>query len=163
MDETQLSTVRASFDHIKCPTEYDAVLKDQCIFSFDTPFSDGGLFVNLSTWQGFGEHFLAHDHGRTQQPLYLHCAYKQVPVAADAGAAAGADAEAEPEAKKTKMAIGVEGGFEVDDSARFELVKAYSIVHVVGGEVVWRAPFSAGDADAAGADSAGGPNKERRR
>ena len=63
MNEAQLGAVRASFDHIKCPTEYDAVLKDQCVFSFDTPFSAGGLFVNLSTWQGFGEHFLAHDHG----------------------------------------------------------------------------------------------------
>ena len=27
------------------------VHKDECVYSFDTPFSPGGLYVNLSTWQ----------------------------------------------------------------------------------------------------------------
>ena len=157
MDDAKLAIIRGAFDQIACPTEYDAVLKDQCVFSFDTPFSPGGLFVNLRSWQGFGEHFLAHDHGRTQQALYLHCAHQRVPVAKSAAAPEAAEADAaEPEAKKTKMAIGVDGGFDADDSARFTLVKRHAIVHVAGGAEQWRVPFAAAAAAAAAATATAG-------
>jgi hypothetical protein len=31
-----------------------SLTQDECMFSFDTPFSTGGIAVNLTTWQGFG-------------------------------------------------------------------------------------------------------------
>ena len=33
------------------PSPSSRVHKDECVYSFDTPFSPGGLYINLSTWQ----------------------------------------------------------------------------------------------------------------
>ncbi len=41
------------------------------MFSFDTPLSAGGLFLNLSTWQAFSERHLPLDAERTGNNLYL--------------------------------------------------------------------------------------------
>ncbi len=41
------------------------------MFSFDTPLSAGGLFLNLSTWQAFSERHLPLDAERTGNKLYL--------------------------------------------------------------------------------------------
>mmetsp|Transcript_67027 Transcript_67027/g.187406 ORF Transcript_67027/g.187406 Transcript_67027/m.187406 type:complete len:831 (+) Transcript_67027:144-2636(+) len=49
-----METVRALMSGIKEPQHYDKVYKDECVFTFDTPFSPQGLFVNLKTWYGFG-------------------------------------------------------------------------------------------------------------
>ena len=148
--QAKIEQARAELGRVKVPTEYDAVLKDQCVFSFDTPLSPTGLFVNLSTFHGFGEHFLAHDHARTQQRLYLHIQHTRVPIAGREAAGAGADADAasgadEPEAKRmkeaesqvTKMAIGTDGGFASDaEAAKYELRKAHALVYVDGGAPV---------------------------
>ena len=29
------------------------IFEDECVFTFDTPFSEGGLAVSLKSWQGF--------------------------------------------------------------------------------------------------------------
>jgi hypothetical protein len=36
---------------LRKPTHADKVYRDECMFSFDTPFSEGGLYLNLSTFQ----------------------------------------------------------------------------------------------------------------
>ena len=41
------------------------------MFSFDTPLSAGGLFLNLSSWQAFSERHLPLDAERTGNKLYL--------------------------------------------------------------------------------------------
>ena len=41
------------------------------MFSFDTPLSAGGLYLNLSTWQAFSERHLPLDAERTGNKLYL--------------------------------------------------------------------------------------------
>jgi ubiquitin carboxyl-terminal hydrolase 5/13 len=75
--------------------------------------------------QGFGEHFLALDHSRTGQPLYLHARWTRVPrepPLADASAAAASEVP-------TKMAIGVAGGFALDDGASsYDVVKEHALV-----------------------------------
>lgn len=50
----------------------DRVWKDECMFCFCTPRSTGGLYVNLSTFQGFCQQHLSLDHQRTGGVLYLH-------------------------------------------------------------------------------------------
>lgn len=50
----------------------DRVYKDECMFSFDTAFSSGGLYLNLRTWQSYGEQYLALDRAKTGNRLYLH-------------------------------------------------------------------------------------------
>ena len=34
------------------------VYKDECMFSFATPLSTGGLYVNLATWQAYSAAFV---------------------------------------------------------------------------------------------------------
>jgi hypothetical protein len=56
----------------RAPTAYDKVYKEECCFSFDTPLSSGGLFVNLATWQAYGADYVRLDHERSGSRLYLH-------------------------------------------------------------------------------------------
>ena len=41
------------------------------MFSFDSPLSPGGLFLNLATWQAFSERYLPLDAERSGGKLYL--------------------------------------------------------------------------------------------
>ena len=56
----------------RAPGPRDRVYKDECAFSFDTPLSPGGLFVNLGSWQAFGAEYAELDHQRSGCRLYLH-------------------------------------------------------------------------------------------
>lgn len=104
---------------LKAPQHYDKVFKDECIYTFDTPFSEGGLAVNLRTWQGVALDMIDLDlqRGSGKGGLYLLQKFrreeKQKP----------ADEQQEP----TKMAIGVEGGF-MDD--KWEIIKEYSLLAI---------------------------------
>lgn len=71
-----LKALRSCFPKLKLPIQSDQVLiiyitdiflffscfvyiakvfKDECVFSFDSAFSDGGLFVNVISYLGFGK------------------------------------------------------------------------------------------------------------
>ncbi|KAG2483306.1 hypothetical protein HYH03_017809 [Edaphochlamys debaryana] len=65
---------------VKVPAYHDKVYKDECMFSYDSPESPGGLYVNLSTLQGFGEAHVAGDHLRTGCGLYLQLRNTRVPL-----------------------------------------------------------------------------------
>ena len=64
--------------------------QDECVYSYDTPLSPTGLYVNLSTHHGVGEAHLALDHEKTGNVLYLHQRWVKTPKPADAAAAAAA-------------------------------------------------------------------------
>lgn len=51
LDEAVLDRVRAGMRGLQPPGHHDKVFKDECMYSFDTPFSPEGLFVNLKTFQ----------------------------------------------------------------------------------------------------------------
>jgi ubiquitin carboxyl-terminal hydrolase 5/13 len=51
VSEPVLDAVRAGMRGLQPPKHFDKVYKDECMFSFDTPESPGGLFVNLKTYQ----------------------------------------------------------------------------------------------------------------
>ncbi|EIE18246.1 ubiquitinyl hydrolase [Coccomyxa subellipsoidea C-169] len=121
VDEATLEVVRAAMRQKtpKVPGAYDRVLKEECAFSFDTPLSPGGLFVNLSTWQSFGEEYVLLDYQRSNNLLYLHQQWHKVPLPDEE--------KASMEAKPDKLAIGGDGGFQVD-ADKFTIEKINTLV-----------------------------------
>ena len=51
VDEAVLDRVRAGMRGLRPPGHHDKVYKEECMYSFDTPYSPGGLYVNLKTFQ----------------------------------------------------------------------------------------------------------------
>ena len=123
-DASSLDLVRAAMREKppKVASAYDAVYNDECMLSFDTPLSADGLYVSLTSFQGFGAEHVALDHEKTGNRLYVH--FKHTRVAKEAPPPAAADAAA-----PTKMAIGGEGGFAVDVE-KWEIVKELSLIHI---------------------------------
>ena len=48
------------------------------MFSYATPLSQGGLYINLNTFQAYGEEYVALDLQRTSTRLYLHETWHKV-------------------------------------------------------------------------------------
>lgn len=117
--EQRLREVMAS---AKVPTNRDLVYKDECMFSFDTPESPGGLFTSLTTWQSFGADFVDLDFRRNNNPLYLKQVWKRVILCKTGNDASVA------EKVPSKIAIGVEGGFDVDKKPYDTHVTNYLVV-----------------------------------
>ena len=120
-DEATLEKVRAGMRAIKVASAYDKVYNDECVLSFDTPFSPDGLYVSLSSFQGYGQRHVALDHEKTGTALYVHLKWTKVPK------------EEKPEEKEapTRMAIGGEGGFNVNEE-KFDVVKQRAGDHAGG-------------------------------
>eukprot|EP00750_Incisomonas_marina_P007091 INCI14764.6.p1 GENE.INCI14764.6~~INCI14764.6.p1 ORF type:complete len:961 (-),score=193.48 INCI14764.6:128-3010(-) len=57
------------------------VFKDECLYGFDTPESEGGLFLNLGTLYSVGSEFLDMDVAKTGTKYYLHQKHVKVPKA----------------------------------------------------------------------------------
>ena len=73
VDEDVLALVR---EHMlrdaKIAKMGDRVYKDECLLCFATSESPGGLYINLRTFQVFGEEHVDLDQERTNAVLYLH-------------------------------------------------------------------------------------------
>lgn len=91
---------------IKAPLGDEKVYKDECAFSFDNPESETGLYVCMNSFLGLGKRFLEPYYAKTGNGVFLHIRRWRKEVPPDPSAA---------ESKPTKMAIGVEGGFQVDE------------------------------------------------
>lgn len=78
MDFAILQAIQQCSVSARVPVPSDQVFKDECMFSFDTPLSKGGLYISLNTWQGFGKEYVSLDHTRTGNRLYLHEVWKKV-------------------------------------------------------------------------------------
>ena len=70
VDEALLDRVRQGMRGLKAPGHYDKVYKEECMYSFDTPFSPGGLYVNLKTFQVGAA---AAQRCRTRRPRQAGC------------------------------------------------------------------------------------------
>ncbi|XP_018615074.1 ubiquitin carboxyl-terminal hydrolase 13 isoform X1 [Scleropages formosus] len=57
---------------IKVPKTGDRVYKDECVFSFDSPESEGGLYVCMNTFLGFGREHVERHYRKTGQSVYMH-------------------------------------------------------------------------------------------
>ncbi|XP_030746487.1 ubiquitin carboxyl-terminal hydrolase 5 isoform X1 [Sitophilus oryzae] len=118
--------------NIKIPTENDKVYKDECVYSFDSPESPTGLYIGLTTFIGLGRNHVERHFKKTGEAVYLHlkriCREVSSPTQGDG-----------PEKKITRLAIGVEGGFDPESGKKkFEFEDSYKIVILPGFlEISW--------------------------
>ncbi|MPC16386.1 Ubiquitin carboxyl-terminal hydrolase 5 [Portunus trituberculatus] len=141
-----MEELRQHFSRIRVPQGGDKVYKDECMFSFDTPVSEGvtweqhrcgggagrgvvwrlaesetGLYVCLKTFLGWGKEYVSQYSQRTGNCVFLHLRRikKELPP----------EKEMEPEKKIARLAIGVEGGFNPDaNKKRYEYEEHNSVV-----------------------------------
>ncbi|XP_023298160.2 ubiquitin carboxyl-terminal hydrolase 5 [Lucilia cuprina] len=109
---------------IRVPCDNQAIYKDECVYSYDNPESPTGLYVSLTSFLGFGEEYVQKYAEKTGNCVFLHI-YREKHLKEDA--AKGED-EAGPERKITRLAIGVEGGYNDKDTKNYEYKDNYSIV-----------------------------------
>jgi ubiquitin carboxyl-terminal hydrolase 5/13 len=120
-----LPLIRGELSKLRVPTKQDKVYKDECIYSFDSPYTDTGLYVNIVNWQGVGKDYLLMDAKKTHSKLYLHEQWTQVPVVI---------AEETTPSAPSKLAIGVTGGF-LNNTHKDKVEKKNSLVIVADGVV----------------------------
>lgn len=109
-----METLRANLSRVRIPEPTNRIFKHECCVSFDTPKSEGGLYVDMSSFLAFGKDFVQWNYEKTGNPVYLHIKKTKKVVAED-----------RPSKKPTILAIGVEGGF---GSGEPEYEEFYSIV-----------------------------------
>ena len=63
---------------LKVPDPSQPIWKEECTFSFANLYSEGGLFLNLSTFQALARPFLGFDHQRKGNVLYLYMHIERV-------------------------------------------------------------------------------------
>lgn len=106
-------------EHIKVVGPYDKVFKEECIFSFDTPESEDGLYICMKTFEAVSSDFIDYYFERYKHAVYLH--HKRFRYKID-----------KPESSETKpkrLAIGLEGGFDPDASDKDTRIEdSYSIM-----------------------------------
>uniref|UniRef100_A0A8C9VY85 Ubiquitin carboxyl-terminal hydrolase n=1 Tax=Scleropages formosus TaxID=113540 RepID=A0A8C9VY85_SCLFO len=103
---------------IRVPRPGDRVHKDECAFSFASPESEGGLYVCMNTFLGFGSQYVDRHYRKTGQKAYLHI--KRTRRKEDDNSSGSGDP---PKKKPTRLAIGIEGGFDVEQDQYDEDVK----------------------------------------
>ena len=132
-------------DDVKVPTALDKVYKDECVYSFDRPVGtsllldwlifrliyvgfvcvqdlEDGLYVCLSTFHGVGKRFLPLHLERTGSRLYLHL--KKIRIEKSKSD----DGNDEVPAKITKLAIGMEGGFQQENNSEIIYEDIHNLV-----------------------------------
>ncbi|XP_047138707.1 ubiquitin carboxyl-terminal hydrolase 5 isoform X1 [Hydra vulgaris] len=115
------------------PSSGDKIYKEECVYCFDSAISDGGLYVCLSTlWSTCRRHLHIHVR-KKEKTVFLHL--KKIEVIKD-------NESCSPEKKPTKLAIGVEGGFDVNqDKTEYEDVNCLVLTDLNGVEVKrWSLP-----------------------
>ncbi|XP_037094382.1 ubiquitin carboxyl-terminal hydrolase 5-like [Pollicipes pollicipes] len=116
-----MEALRPHLDGLRAPGPDSKVYKDQCIYSFDTPESPGGLYVCMRSFLGVARDRLEAFSARTGSRVFLHVVHVRHPPPPPA-----AD---EPEKKVTRLAIGVEGGFD-GEAQRGRLERRHALVLV---------------------------------
>lgn len=96
-----MELLRLNLSRVRIPEPTNRIYKDECCISFDTPKSEGGLFVDMNSFLAFGKDYVGWNYEKTGNPVYLHIK-ETVKLAS----------EDRPSKKPTRLAIGVEGGFD---------------------------------------------------
>ncbi|PKU80420.1 Ubiquitin carboxyl-terminal hydrolase 14 [Dendrobium catenatum] len=109
-----MELLRSHLSRVRIPEPTNRIYKNECCVSFDTPKSDGGLYVDLCSFLAFGKEYVLWNYEKTGNPVYLHIQQRIKPVPED-----------RPFKKPTLLAIGVEGGF---DNQEPEYEEIYHIV-----------------------------------
>lgn len=92
---------------------------------FLSPFSENGLYINLSSFQAFGFDYLHSDALRTNSRVYLHSKFEQVPKDKENISLSSSEEEKGQQQVPTKLAIGVDGGFDL--SPKYNVIKSFQL------------------------------------
>jgi len=103
-----MEVVKGNLSRIRVPGQADKVFKDECLYSFDSPECETGLYVCLNRFLGIGLKHLERYSKRTDNFVFLHIKRIRKEIE-DTGV---------PE-KVSKLAINVEGGFNTDDKTEW--------------------------------------------
>ncbi|XP_024538782.1 ubiquitin carboxyl-terminal hydrolase 14 [Selaginella moellendorffii] len=95
-----------ALSNVGMPQASTRIYKEECCLTFDTPKSDGGLFVDLTSFLAFGREQAMWNFKKTGSSVYLHI--KHTLKESD-------EEDDRPHKKPTLLAIGVEGGFETKE------------------------------------------------
>lgn len=129
-----LPIVRGELSKLKIPTTHDKVYNDECVQSFDSPYSDNGLYVNILTYLAYGSDYYRADSIKNKCKLYIHEKWIQVPITdstttatSTANATAMIDESTEIQTNQpSKLAIGTDGGFTIEP--KYEIQKTNQLV-----------------------------------
>lgn len=122
MDINQVNTIlRSEMSKFRIPTIHDKVYKDECVFSYDTPYSSNGIYINLSTLLGYGKDYLEYDVKTNNGKVYLQLQYEQILNENLNNTSLNH--------VPSKLAIGTKDGFQ-DIQSTFDVIKHYAIVIV---------------------------------
>ncbi|XP_061493372.1 ubiquitin carboxyl-terminal hydrolase 13 isoform X1 [Rhineura floridana] len=104
---------------IRVPKTGDRVYKTECAFSYDSPASEGGLYVCMNTFLGFGREHVERHYRKTGQCVYMHL--KRHVKEKVTGASGGAL----PKRRNTKLFLDLESNgdlnndeYEYEDEAK---------------------------------------------
>jgi hypothetical protein len=105
------------------------VYKSECMYSFDAPLCDTGVYLNLQTFRAYGHDYVGLDRAKTGCTMYLHIKHTMVEKAPAEDEEGGK--KEEEEAEPAVLGIGVEGGFKTTDQ-KWDTIKDHSIVVLEG-------------------------------
>uniref|UniRef100_A0A8B9MMI1 Ubiquitin carboxyl-terminal hydrolase n=1 Tax=Accipiter nisus TaxID=211598 RepID=A0A8B9MMI1_9AVES len=104
---------------IRVPKSGDRVYKTECAFSYDSPESEGGLYVCMNTFLGFGREHIERHYRKTGQCVYLHLKRRVIEKVP------GASGGALPKRRNAKLFLDLETNsdpnnddFEYEDEAK---------------------------------------------
>lgn len=106
---------------IRVATADDKIYKDECVYSFDSPDSETGLYVCMKSFLGLGRNHVERHHRKTRNCIYLHLKRIKREIVLD-------KLDNDEDKRVTKMAIGVAGGFDLDGGKKYEYDEMNSIV-----------------------------------
>ncbi|BBN00627.1 ubiquitin carboxyl-terminal hydrolase 5/13 [Marchantia polymorpha subsp. ruderalis] len=112
--DAAMELLRARLNRVRIPEPSNRIYKQECCISFQTPRSEGGLFVDLNSFLAFGREYVMWNHKKTGNSVYLNIKERPKPVSED-----------RPHKKPTLLAIGVDGGFDTKET---EYEEFYNIV-----------------------------------
>ncbi|KAH9612600.1 hypothetical protein KSS87_003752 [Heliosperma pusillum] len=90
-----MELLRSNLSRVRIPEPTNRIYKHECCVSFDTPKSEGGLFVDMSSFLAFGKDYVNWNYEKTGNPVYLHITQTEKAVSED-----------RPSKKPTILAIG---------------------------------------------------------
>ena len=120
---TAVPIIRKYLSDLKIPQPSDRVYKAECCYSFDTPETNQGLYINLLTKQAISARYLTFDRQRTKGQIYLQEEFFRVPKPIPVTEVVVTDSSSKP----TKLGINIDGGFQTDIPP-YEIQEKYTIV-----------------------------------
>ncbi|KAJ9551371.1 hypothetical protein OSB04_015416 [Centaurea solstitialis] len=79
----EMELLRTNLSKVRIPEPTNRIYKQECCISFDTPKSEGGLFVDMNTFLAFGKDYVGWNFEKTGNPVYLHIKQTKKPIPED--------------------------------------------------------------------------------